>query len=138
MPCNRTYGTYGMPGGDALPCLLVSLLCVLCGPCGLGSIGELRRDALFHLSPSPAFGLFKQLALFNRFLYPCALLVGRDRHRRARQIAVESDDIHRGLQMPDAARRRHSRQRGQPLLQLLGALVVVMVIRMLDRASSVR
>src|SRR5215813_1622358 len=97
------------------------------------SVGELRRNALFHLSPPPVFALFEQFALFNRFFDAGALIIGRDRHWRARQVTVKPDHIHRGLQMPDAARRCHARQSRQALLYIFGALEIVMIIRAFDR-----
>src|SRR5262249_29126370 len=80
------------------------------------SVGELRRNALFHLSPPPVFALFEQFALFNRFFDAGALIIGRNRNWRARQVTVKPDHIHRGPQMPDAARRCHPRQSRQALL----------------------
>src|SRR5688572_2218283 len=96
------------------------------------------RDALLYLSPSLVFALLEQFALFYSFFYAGALLIGRDRHRRAWKVAVKPDGVHRSLQMPDTASRRDSRQRGQPLLQFFGALVIVMIISLLDRASRFR
>src|SRR5262245_52243842 len=83
----------------------------------LFSVSELRLDALPHLSPSPVFALLEKFALRDRFFDAGALFIGRNGHWRARQVTVEPDHIHRGFQMPDAARRRHPGQSRQTLLQ---------------------